>query len=139
MAVHVPGTRALRALDAAARHLNFSRAADELGLTPAAVSHQIKEIEDKLGVALFSRTSRTVQLTSAGAIVHEAAVEALGVLDRATTKARKMQRGDTQLRVSLYPMFAAKWLVPRVDRFRKLRPDIDLRFDISSQIRDFDR
>ena len=48
-AAHIPGTRALRALDAAARHLNFTRAADELGLTPAAVSHQIKEIEDQLG------------------------------------------------------------------------------------------
>ena len=56
----------LRALDAAARHLNFTRAADELGLTPAAISHQIKEIEDQLGMALFVRTSRTVQLTEAG-------------------------------------------------------------------------
>ena len=74
----IPGTRALRTFDAAARHLNFTRAADELGLTPAAVSHQIKEIEDQLGVVLFARTSRTMQLTEAGSIIHAAAVEALG-------------------------------------------------------------
>ena len=63
MARLLPGTRALRTLEAAARHLNFTRAADELGLTPAAVSHQIKEIEDQLGLVLFTRTSRTIRLT----------------------------------------------------------------------------
>ncbi|TIV06177.1 MAG: LysR family transcriptional regulator, partial [Mesorhizobium sp.] len=55
----LPGTRALRTFEAAARHLNFTRAADELGLTPAAVSHQIKEIEDQLDLVLFTRTSRS--------------------------------------------------------------------------------
>ena len=68
MARFVPGTRALRTLEAAARHLKFTRAADELGLTPAAVSHQIKEFEDQLGVLFFARTSRTVRLTEAGAV-----------------------------------------------------------------------
>jgi DNA-binding transcriptional LysR family regulator len=69
MARLLPGTRALRTLEAAARHLNFTRAADELGLTPAAVSHQIKEIEDQLGIVLFTRTSRTIRLTEAGAVL----------------------------------------------------------------------
>src|SRR5262249_12516111 len=114
MALHIPGTRALKALDAAARHLNFTRAADELGLTPAAVSHQIKEIEDQLGVTLFARTSRTVQLTQAGALVHEAAVEALGVLGRAVARARRLSRGTTQLKVSADATFASKWLMPRI-------------------------
>src|SRR4051794_39269278 len=100
MALHIPGTRALKALDAAARHLNFTRAADELGLTPAAISHQIKEIEDQLGLTLFSRTSRSVQLTAAGAVVHEAAVDALGTLGRAIARARKMSRGVAELKVS---------------------------------------
>ena len=77
MARHIPGTRALKALEAAGRRLNFTRAADELGLTPAAISHQIKEIEDQLGVELFIRTSRTMRLTEAGAVVYEAVVEAL--------------------------------------------------------------
>ena len=136
MAIHIPGTRALRALDAAARHLNFTRAANELGLTPAAISHQIKEIEDQLGMALFVRTSRTVQLTEAGSLVHEAAVEALGTLGRAVTRARKMKRGTTELKVTADATFASKWLVPRIDLFRKLRPDVELRFDITSALRD---
>src|SRR4029453_4434075 len=100
MARLLPGTRALRTLEAAARHLNFTRAADELGLTPAAISHQIKEIEDQMGVVLFVRTSRGMQLTDGGSIVHEAAVEALGTLGRAVMRARKMKRGATELKVT---------------------------------------
>ena len=137
MVTHIPGTRTLRAFDAAARHLNFTRAADELGLTPAAISHQIKEIEDQLGMALFVRTSRTVQLTAAGNVIHEAAVEALTMLGQAVTKARKIRRGATELKVTADATFASKWLVPRIDSFRKRRPEIELRFDISSQLRDF--
>ena len=81
MARAVPGTRALRTLEAAGRHLNFTRAADELGLTPAAVSHQIKEIEDQLGMMLFTRTSRTMRLTEAGAVLFEASTDALDLLE----------------------------------------------------------
>ena len=81
MARFVPGTRALRTLEAAARHLNFTRAADELGLTPAAVSHQIKEFEDQLGVSLFTRTSRTMRLTEAGAVLFEASTDAIDLLE----------------------------------------------------------
>src|SRR6185295_12729846 len=110
MALHIPGTRALRALDAAARHLNFTRAADELGLTPAAISYQIKEIEDQLGMSLFVRTSRTMQLTEAGTVVHEAAVEALSALGRAVTRARKLKRGTSELKVTADATFASKWL-----------------------------
>lgn len=139
MAAHIPGTRALRALDAAARHLNFTRAADELGLTPAAISHQVKEIEDQLGLTLFSRTSRTVQLTPAGALVHEAAVEALDLLGRAVARARKMSRGLAELKVSADATFASKWLMPRVDGFRRAHAGIELRFDISSRLRDFEQ
>ncbi|TIT04645.1 MAG: LysR family transcriptional regulator, partial [Mesorhizobium sp.] len=67
----------MRTFEAAARHLNFTRAADELGLTPAAVSHQIKEIEDQLDLALFTRTSRTIPLTEAGNVLFEASIDAL--------------------------------------------------------------
>ncbi len=138
MARTLPGTRALRTLEAAGRHLNFTRAADELGLTPAAVSHQIKEIEDQLGMALFTRTSRTIRLTEAGAILLEASGDALDLLGRAVLRARKMARGTATLKVTLDPHFAAKWLMRRVDDFRKLRPDIELRFDIAFELRDFD-
>jgi LysR family transcriptional regulator, glycine cleavage system transcriptional activator len=134
----LPGTRALRTLEAAGRHLNFTRAADELGLTPAAVSHQIKEIEDQLGLVLFSRTSRTIRLTAAGAILLEAAVDALELLGRAVSRARKTARGTSQLKVTAEATFASKWLMPRIERFHKLRPDIELRFDISYDLRDFE-
>lgn len=134
----MPGTRALRTLEAAGRHLNFTRAADELGLTPAAVSHQIKEIEDQLGVALFTRTSRSIRLTEAGAALCDAAADAIDVLNRAVSRARKLTRGTALLKVTLDAQFASKWLMRRIDGFRKLRPDIELRFDISYDVRDFD-
>ncbi|QPC90151.1 transcriptional regulator GcvA [Mesorhizobium sp. INR15] len=138
MARLLPGTRALRTLEAAARHLNFTRAADELGLTPAAVSHQIKEIEDQLGMTLFTRTSRTIRLTEAGAVLFEASTDALDLLGRAVSRARKMTRGTELLKVTLDAQFATKWLMRRVDDFRKQRPGIELRFDITYDVRDFD-
>jgi LysR family glycine cleavage system transcriptional activator len=138
MARLLPGTRALRTLEAAARHLNFTRAADELGLTPAAVSHQIKEIEDQLGLVLFTRTSRTIRLTEAGAVLFEASTDALDLLGRAVSRARKMTRGTALLKVTLDAQFATKWLMRRVDDFRKQRPGIELRFDITYEVRDFD-
>lgn len=134
----LPGTRALRTLEAAARHLNFTRAADELGLTAAAVSHQIKEIEDQLGLALFTRTSRTMRLTEAGALLHEAAGDALDLLNRAVARARKTARGTEQLKVSVDPHFATRWLMRRVETFQALNSGIELRFDISYEVRDFD-
>ncbi|MGB8816403.1 MAG: transcriptional regulator GcvA [Rhizobiaceae bacterium] len=134
----VPGTRALRTLVAAGRHLNFTRAADELGLTPAAVSFQIKEIEDQLGVKLFVRTSRSIRLTEPGTILCDAAADALDVMHRAVSKAQKAARGTAQLKVTVDPQFATKWLMRRVERFRKAHPDIDLRFDIAYEVRDFE-
>jgi LysR family glycine cleavage system transcriptional activator len=134
----LPGTRALRTLEAAARHLNFTRAADELGLTAAAVSHQIKEIEDQLGLVLFTRTSRTMHLTEAGSLMAEAAGDALDLFGRAVARAQKAARGMEQLKVSVDPQFATRWLMRRVEAFRRMRPEIELRFDISYQVRDFD-
>ncbi len=132
------GMRALRTLMAAGRHLNFTRAADELGLTPAAVSFQIKEIEEQLGVKLFTRTSRTIRLTEPGVILCEAAADALDVMSRAISKAQKAARGTAQLKVTVDPQFATKWLMRRVEHFRKLHANIDLRFDISYEVRDFE-
>ena len=134
----LPGTRALRTLAAAGRHLNFTRAADEVGLTPAAVSYQIKEIEEQLGIALFQRTSRTMRLTEAGRVLVDGAVEALETLGRAAGRARKLARGTSQLRVTLDATFASKWLMPRIENFSKAHPEVELRFDISTELRDFD-
>jgi LysR family glycine cleavage system transcriptional activator len=125
-------------LVAAGKHLNFTRAADELGLTPAAVSFQIKEIEDQLGVKLFVRTSRTIRLTEPGVILCEAAADALDVMQRGVSKAQKAGRGTAQLKVTADPQFATKWLMRRVERFRKSHPDIDLRFDVAYEVRDFE-
>lgn len=135
----LPGTRALRTFEAAARHLNFTRAADELGLTPAAVSHQIKEIEDQLDLVLFTRTSRTIRLTEAGNLLLEASVDALDLLNRAVSRARKMTRGTALLKVTLDAQFATKWLMRRVDDFRRQKPGVELRFDITYDVRDFER
>ncbi|KAG1250176.1 hypothetical protein G6F65_018840 [Rhizopus arrhizus] len=134
----LPGTRALRTFEAAARHLNFPRAADEVGLTPAAVSYQIKEIEDQLDVVLFTRSSRSIQLTPAGAILFEAAADALQTLQRAAAKARRVSRGSEHLRLSVGARFATNWLLPRLPQFRAAHPGLELTFDISDEVRDFD-
>ena len=136
MAMHFPGLRVLRGFEAAGRHLNFSRAAGELGVTPAAISHQVRELENQLGMELFSRTSRSMQLTAAGEILHRAAGEALASLARGL--ARIQDTGDSnRLKVIASASIAAKWLVPRIGRFIELHPDIDVRLDISSHLRDF--
>ena len=134
----LPGTRALRTFEAAGRHLNFTRAAHEVGLTPAAVSYQIKEIEDQLGVVLFTRTSRSIQLTPAGTVLFEAAADVLGTLQRAASRARRMARGAAHLRISLSARFATNWLLPKLPQFRAANPGLELTFDISDEIRDFD-
>ncbi|MEH6422326.1 LysR substrate-binding domain-containing protein [Pseudomonas sp. CGJS7] len=134
----LPGTRALRTFEAAARHLNFTRAADELGLTPAAVSHQIKEIEEQLGLTLFVRTSRSIQLTAAGIELYDATRTALDTLHRAAARARRLNRGTTQLRVSLSARFASNWLLPRLPQLKAAHPELELTFDISDELRDFD-
>ena len=134
----IPGTRALRTFEAAGRHLNFTRAAEEVGLTPAAVSHQIKEIEDQLGVVLFTRTSRSIRLTPAGTVWFEATADALDTLRRAAGRARRMARGAATLRVSTSARFATNWLLPRLPQFRVANLGLELGFDISDALRDFD-
>jgi LysR family glycine cleavage system transcriptional activator len=133
----LPGTRALRTFEAAGRHLNFTRAAAEVGLTPAAVSHQIKEIEEQLGIVLFTRTSRSIQLTPSGALLLEAAAEALDTLQRGISRARRIARNPAHLHISTSARFATNWLLPRLPRFRAENPTLELTFDIADEIRDF--
>lgn len=133
----LPGTRALRTFEAAGRHLNFTRAADEVGLTPAAVSYQIKEIEEQLGITLFARTSRSIRLTPAGSVLFEAAREALDILHRAAARARRMNRGGLHLRMSVGARFATNWLLPRLPQFRAANPGLELTFDITDEVRNF--
>lgn len=133
-----PGLRSLRAFDAAAEHLSFTRAADALGVTPAAISHQIKELEGLMGVPLFTRTSRSMRLTRQGEILQTAAHESLEVLSRALLRIKRLENRQ-QIRVSASPSLAAKWLVPRLDRFLALHPGADVRVDVSHSVVDFDR
>lgn len=135
---HIPGLASLKAFDASARHLNFTRAAAELNVTPAAVSHQIKELEEAIGVPLFQRTSRHMQLTRQGMILKPAIGEALEGLTRALQRIRQLEN-PTQLRVTASPSIAAKWLVPRLDRFLETAPGADVRIDVSSEPLDFER
>ncbi len=131
----MPGLPALRVFEAAARHLSFSRAAQELSVTPAAVSSQIRTLEDQLGVQLFWRTSRSVRLTAPGDILLAGATEAFSALER--TFERVVGSVSTTLGVSMSPSFAAKWLLPRLDRFRQLHPEVDLRIEVSDKVVDF--
>ncbi|CUW41506.1 Glycine cleavage system transcriptional activator [Magnetospirillum sp. XM-1] len=133
----LPPLRALHAFEAAARHLSFARAADELGVTPAAISQQIKQLEDILGVSLFHRGAR-LSLTRAAAL---AAPEFNDAFDRlATAVGRLAPNGPARpLVVSAPPTFAARWLVPRLTRFQEAHPAIDLHLSATTRLVDLDR
>ncbi|MGH6873369.1 MAG: transcriptional regulator GcvA [Aestuariivirgaceae bacterium] len=138
MAPHLPGLGALKTLEAAGRHMSFTRAAAELGVTPAAVSHQIREMESLLGVQLFHRTSRSMRHTQAGEILHAAVCDSLDMIRRAISRIEKSD-SKPRLRVTANPSITAKWLVPRLDRFLQIFPDADVRVDVSMMPVDFAR
>jgi len=132
----LPPLNALRAFEAAARHLSFTRAADELAVTQAAVSHQVKALEEYLGTNLFRRFNRALALSEAGRGYLPAVREAFDLLDQATRDLRERDASGP-LRVSVIPSFAAKWLLPRLSRFRKLHPDIDVLISANNAPVDF--
>ncbi|MGH6753699.1 MAG: LysR family transcriptional regulator, partial [Bradyrhizobium sp.] len=138
MVTFIPGLGGLRGFEAAARHSSFTKAAAELGVTPAAVSHLVRELEDQLGVKLFARTSRVVRLTPAGEILRHAAAEAIDGVGRAVARLREAA-GRPRLMVTSSPSFAAKWLVPRLDRFLLQNPEADVRIEVSQRLIDFVR
>src|SRR5207344_2881314 len=115
----------LRAFDAAARHLSFKKAAAELGVTPTAISHQIRLLERYCGRALFRRRPRPLSLTEAGARLSPVIRDGLEAFAAAIAAVRR--EGDKQpLRVTTTNAFASRWLVPRLPRWRKARPDAPL-------------
>ena len=126
MSKRLPPLNALRVFDAAARHLSFTRAADELFVTQAAVSHQIKSLEDFLGLKLFRRRNRSLLLTEEGQSYFQDIKEIFSQLTEAT---RKLQARSAKgaLTVSLLPSFAIQWLVPRLSSFNSAYPGIDVR------------
>ncbi len=136
MARRLPPLNALRAFEAAARHLSFTRAAGELHVTQAAVSHQVKALEEHLGRKLFRRLNRALLLTDDGQAYLPSISRAFTLLNDATNDLLTKQ-APGPLTVSALPSFAARWLVPRLGRFRQIRPDIDLRIDPSAELADF--
>ncbi|QWA12128.1 transcriptional regulator GcvA [Sodalis ligni] len=125
MSKRLPPLNALRAFDAAARHLSFTKAAEELFVTQAAVSHQIKSLEDFLGLKLFRRRNRSLLLTEEGQSYYLDIKEIFSDLADAT---RKLQSRSAKgaLTVSLLPSFAIQWLVPRLSSFNAAWPGIDV-------------
>jgi len=126
---------ALRAFEAAARHLSFARAAEELHVTPAAVSQQIKQLEDYLGLSLFRR-GKTLALSDPAAEVVALMTDAFDRLERAVDRLR-VGRDDGPLVVSAPPTFASRWLVSRLDDFEARHPDIELRLHATRRLVDF--
>ena len=129
---------ALRAFEAAARHLSFTKAAEELHVTPAAISHQIKALEEYCGAPLFRRMTRALLLTDRGQAVLPALREGFDMLAAAS---QQMSRpwDDRVLTVSAAPSIAAKWLVTRLEQFRIKEPEIDVRLDTTDRLTDFGR
>ncbi len=136
MAYKLPSLNALRAFEAAARLLSFQKAAEELFVTPSALSYQIKQLEDQLQMQLFERLNRAVELTDAGRRLYPGVHEGFERLQGAVrTVGRTVQ--DKVLVVSSGPAFAAKWLAPRIYRFVEQHPDIELRLAASLKLTDF--
>ncbi|MCB5228234.1 transcriptional regulator GcvA [Alishewanella sp. 16-MA] len=126
MARRLPPLNALKAFETAARHLSFTKAAEEMYVTQAAISHQIKALEDHLGLKLFMRKNRSLLLTEEGQSYFLDIKEIFLQLHDATEKL--LARGAKgALTVSLQPSFAIQWLVPRLNQFSELHPDIDVR------------
>ncbi len=136
MTRQLPPLNALRAFEAAARHLSFTKSAEELSVTPAAVSHQVKKLEEHLGVPLFRRTNRSVLLTDAGQRCVPAVREAFDRLAEAMERVHSYERQGI-IQVSVGPAFATKWLVPRLKTFASAHPGIDVRVSASMALADF--
>ena len=134
----LPPLTALRAFEAAARHMSFSKAAAELFVTPAALSYQIKQLEEHLGIPVFRRLNRAVELTEAGQALRPGVEEAFAELRQAVRAVTKL-RDHTGLTITAGPAFTAKWLSPRFFRFANAHPDIELRFVASLKQLDFVR
>lgn len=134
----LPPLTALRAFDAAARHMSFAKAADELHVTPAALSFQIKSLEEHLGAPLFRRLNRAVELTDTGRALAPDAQAGFETLTRGWRAAQRTQDHQS-LTVTAGPAFTAKWLAPRLYEFAQEHPEIELRFSAALRRMDFAR
>lgn len=132
----LPSLAAVRVFEAAARHQNFTRAAEELGMTQAAVSYQIAILEDQLGMAMFARAHGKVTLTAEAARVAAHVTKAFTLMGEAFAAVREAD--EKLLTVSCTNAVATNWLAPRLNRFQALRPDLDVQLHISDAFASFD-
>jgi LysR family glycine cleavage system transcriptional activator len=127
----------LRAFEAVARLLNFRAAGEELHLSQPAISRQIRALEDELGVTLFLRGTRHVELTSAGAALLQAVAPGLDRLDASVRQIRS-RHARQRITVTTFASFASLWLIPRLQDFQRLHPDVDIRVSANDAIADPD-
>lgn len=131
----LPSASSLIVFEAAGRHENFTRAAEELGMTQAAVSYAVRAMEDQLGVPLFHRSHRNVALTEAGARFHADVSAGLARIQK-SAEAIRAKRRETNVTLAASTAFASMWMLPRINRLREDLPEIDLR--IQTSVRDLD-
>lgn len=122
----LPSLRTIKTFLIAARHQNFTRAAETLCISQAAVSRQIRELEEALGSELFVRNGRSIELTDAGSILFDAVQLSFGNIYRATERIRDRDASKNSVTLCCSPSFSRLWLVPRIQAFLKDNPDIDL-------------
>ncbi|MBM3646235.1 MAG: transcriptional regulator GcvA [Alphaproteobacteria bacterium] len=134
----LPPLNGLRAFEAAARHMSFTDAAEELSVTQAAISHQVRGLEQRLGLKLFVRRNRSLLLSEAGQAYLPAVRSAFDQLNEATEKLLQKDRGG-HLTVTTTSSFAVKWLVPRLGGFQRAHPEIDVRVSTTTGLVDFSR
>jgi len=128
----------LKGFEAAARHLSFTQAAQDLSLTQSAISREIKTLEDQLGEPLFTRINRGLRLTDAGQVLYGAVSEALALIDEATDRLAASKGGE-MLTVTTSAPLASMWLVPKLQRFVRLHPEVDMRSVAAAESVDLER
>jgi len=134
----LPSLDLLKGFEAAARLLSFTKAGEELYLSQSAVSRQIQELEEQLGVRLFERRHRALVLTEAGQTLYAAAAQALATM-RAVTDRLRAARGRQRLAVTTTQSFASLWLIPRLAGFTGRHPELDVRISADSRVLDLER
>lgn len=134
---HLPSLQTLRAFEAAGRLKSYSKAAEELGLTHGAVSHRIRELEERLGVTLFRRVGNTMVLTTEGQLLEAQVRQGLSLLEQAFAPKRAASKQARHLVVTSVPSLAATWLFSRLAEFRAAHPDIDIELRVSEALNDY--
>ncbi len=133
MAISTLPLNGLRAFEAAARHLSFTRAAEELHVTPAAISHQIRALEERLGHELFVRHHKVLDLSAAGRLLLPGLRDGFVLLDRAVARLATL-RVDNRLVVTCVPTLASRWLLPRLELFQNEHPEIEVHLMTSRKV-----